>query len=294
VEIPPRKALQVGFLLFAVLALGIFAVSYMGVHVVPSMARDEVALVRLEGPILDVRGLVDTVRDYGRDSRVKALVLRVDSPGGGVVPSQELYDSLVAFKKTGKKVVTSMGTVAASGGYYVAAASDLIVANPGTLTGSIGVIMSLANVEKLLDKVGISAVTITAGKHKDMGSPFRALTPEERALLQNVMDDIHNQFIQAVADGRGRPVEEIRALADGRVFSGRQAIQAGLVDELGDLQQAIQRAGELAGIPGKPRVVEQQPPLWERLLGEPRTWFPWLPRSAASLTGPQAMYLMTF
>jgi len=294
VEIPPRKALKVGFLLFAVLALGIFAVSYLGVHVLPAMARDEVALVRLEGPIMDVRDLVDTVEHYGRDSRVKALVLRVDSPGGGVVPSQELYDALQAFKQSGKKVVTSMGTVAASGGYYVAAASDLIVANPGTLTGSIGVIMSLANVQKLMDKLGIAAVTITAGAHKDMGSPFRDLTPEERALLQQVMDDIHNQFIQAVADGRGRPVKEITALADGRVFTGRQAVDVGLVDELGDLKQAIRRAGELAGIPGKPHVVEREIPFWERMLGEPRTWFPWLPRSGGVLTGPQAMYLMTF
>jgi len=293
-EIPPRKALKVGFVLFALLALGIFIASYLGVHVASPLAHDEVALVRVEGAILDVRDTVDLVRSYQKNSRVRALVLRVDSPGGGVVASQELYDALVAFKTSGKPVVTSMGTVAASGGYYISAPSDLIMANPGTLTGSIGVIMSLANVQKLLDKLGVSAVTLKAGAHKDMGSPFRELTDEERALLQGVMDDIHDQFIQAVADGRGKGADEIRALADGRIFTGRQAVKAGLVDELGNLEQAIQRAGELAGIEGRPRVIEREVPFWERALGETRTWFPWLPRSGAGFLGPQAMYLMTY
>ncbi len=293
-EIPPRKALKVGFVLFALLALGIFIASYLGVHVASPLAHDEVALVRVEGAILDVRDTVDLVHAYRKDSRVRALILRVDSPGGGVVASQELYDALVDFKTSGKPVITSMGTVAASGGYYISAPSDLIVANPGTLTGSIGVIMSLANVQKLLEKLGVSAVTLKAGAHKDMGSPFRELTDEERALLQGVMDDIHDQFIQAVADGRGKSADEIRPLADGRIFTGRQAVKAGLVDELGDLEQAIKRAGELAGIEGRPRVIEREVPFWERALGETRTWFPWLPRSGAGFMGPQAMYLMTY
>jgi protease-4 len=294
VEVPPRKALKVGFVLFGLLALGIFIASYLGVHVASPLAHDEVALVRVEGAILDVRDTVDQVRAYRKDSRVRALVLRVDSPGGGVVASQELYDALVDFKTSGKPVITSMGTVAASGGYYISAPSNLIVANPGTLTGSIGVIMSLANVQKLMDKLGVSAVTLKAGAHKDMGSPFRELTDEERALLQGVMDDIHDQFIQAVADGRGKSADEIRAVADGRIFTGRQAVTAGLVDELGDLEKAIQRAGELAGIQGRPRVIEREVPFWERALGETRTWFPWLPRSGAGFLGPQAMYLMTY
>jgi protease-4 len=293
VEIPPRKALKVGFVLFAVLALGIFVASYLGVHVLPAAGRDAVALVRVEGPILDVRELVDAVRGYAKDTRVRALVLRVDSPGGGVVASQELHDALVAFQESGKKLVTSMGTVAASGGYYVAAPSDLIVANPGTLTGSIGVIMSLANVERLMDKVGVSAVTIKAGRHKDIGSPFRELTDEERALLQGVMDDIHDQFIEAVAEGRDRPEAEIREIADGRVFTGQQAMKVGLVDEMGDLERAIDRAGELAGIQGRPRVIETHHPVWERMLGEAKSWLPWLP-GAGALVGPQPMYLMTF
>jgi protease-4 len=292
-EIAPRKALKVGFLLFAVLAVGIFIASYLGVHVASPLAHDRVALMRVEGPILDTTELVKTVRAYRKDSRLRALVVRVDSPGGGVVASQELYRALLSFKESGKPLVTSMGTVAASGGYYVAAPSDLIVANPGTLTGSIGVIMSLTNLEGLLDKLGVSAITIKAGKHKDIGSPFREMTDEDRAILQGVMDDIHAQFIDAVAEGRGRPVAEIQALADGRVFTGRQALDVGLVDELGDLERAIQRAGELAGIEGRPQVIEYEPPVWERMFGEVRSWFPWVPRTASGPMGLQAMYLMT-
>lgn len=292
-EIAPRKALKVGFLLFALLALGIFAASYLGVHVASPLARDRVALVRVEGPILDVTDLIERVRAYRKDSGVRALVLRVDSPGGGVVASQELYDALLDFKESGKPLITSMGTVAASGGYYVAAPSDLILANPGTLTGSIGVIMSLANVQQLLDKLGVRAITIKAGEHKDLGSPFRELSDEERALLQGVMDNIHTQFIEAVAEGRGRPADEVRPLADGRIFTGEQAVEVGLVDELGDLERAIRRAGELAGIEGRPQVIEYERPVWQRLVGEARSLFPWLP-AAAGPVGPQAMYLMSF
>lgn len=291
-DAPPRKALKVGFALFIAAGLVLFVMSYIGVYVFAPGGGERVGLVRLEGPILDARELVDTIRSFQKDDAVRALVLRVDSPGGGVVPSQEIHDAVAAFKASGKSVVTSMGTVAASGGYYAAVPSDLIVANPGTLTGSIGVIMSLTNLQELMGKVGVSNITIKAGKNKDIGSPFRPMTAEERELLQGLMDDIHSQFIEAVANGRGRPVDEIRPLADGRVFTGRQAVELGLVDELGNLQEAIKRAGELAGIEGTPRVVERRKSPLERLFGEVRSLIPWPTAGPGGLTGMRALYLM--
>jgi len=160
-------------------------------------------------------------------------------------------------RKDGRlKVVASMGNLAASGGYYIAVATDKIVANPGTLTGSIGVIMELANVQGLLEKVGVQSVVIKSGRYKDLASPFRAMSAEDRALLQSVLDDVHDQFIRAVATGRALKVDQVRDLADGRIFTGRQARTAKLVDELGDLQDSIKLAARLVGIEGEPRVVE--------------------------------------
>jgi protease-4 len=173
-----------------------------------------------------------------------------------VVPSQEIYQEVRSIREKGKKVVVSMGSVAASGGYYIAAASDKIVANPGTLTGSIGVIMELANVEGLLQKIGVQSVVIKSGRHKDIASPFRKMTPEERELIQKVLDDVHDQFIDAVAEGRSMQPSEVRALADGRIFTGRQAKEKGLVDELGGLQDAVRIAGEMIGARGEPKLVE--------------------------------------
>jgi len=292
VDVPAGKALKVGFSLFVALSLTVFAASYLGVHSLFPLDSDRVALVRVEGPILDAAQTVETIRAYQRNGRVRAMVLRVDSPGGGVVPSQEIHDAVADFVASGKKVVVSMGNVAASGGYYISAPSNLIIANPGTLTGSIGVIMSLANFQLLLDKIGVSNITIKAGANKDIGSPFRPMKDAERALLQEVMDDIHNQFIEAVAKGRGRSEAEIRPLADGRIYSGRQALAVGLVDELGNLEAAIRRAGELAGISGRPKIIEHRQPAWERFTGEMQSALPWIPGGIGSHTGIRAMYLM--
>jgi protease-4 len=174
-----------------------------------------------------------------------------------VVPSQEIYDAVQRVRnKNNKAVIASMGTVAASGGYYIAAATDRIMANPGTLTGSIGVIMETANVEGLLKKIGVEGIVVKSGKFKDVGSPLRKMTGEEQALLQAVMDDVHQQFIEAVAEGRALEPSTVQALADGRIFTGRQAKEARLVDELGNLDDAIQLAADLAGIEGEPKVVE--------------------------------------
>jgi len=219
--------------------------------------EDRIALVRIEGVILDAQSTVTELKRFGENPTIKAIVLRIDSPGGGVVPSQEIYDAVQRVRsKHNKAVIASMGTVAASGGYYIAAATDRILANPGTLTGSIGVIMETANVEGLLKKIGVEGIVVKSGKFKDVGSPLRKMSEEEQALLQAVMDDVHRQFIDAVAEGRSMEVGAVQALADGRIFTGRQAKEAKLVDELGNLEDAIQLAADLAGIEGEPKVVE--------------------------------------
>jgi signal peptide peptidase SppA, 36K type len=220
-------------------------------------SEERIALVRVEGVILDAQQTIGELKRYGDNPLVKAIVVRIDSPGGGVVPSQEIHDAVKRIReKQSKLIIASMGTVAASGGYYIAAATDRIVANPGTLTGSIGVIMELANVEGLMKKIGVESVVVKSGAHKDLGSPFRAMSLEDRTILQNVMDDVHSQFIEAVASGRSLDVKTVRALADGRIFTGRQAKAAKLVDELGDLNDAIKLAADMAGLEGEPRVVE--------------------------------------
>jgi len=218
---------------------------------------DRIALIRVEGVILDSQTTIEELKRFSENPSVKAIVIRIDSPGGGVVPSQEIYDAVKRIRsKNNKAVIASMGSVAASGGYYIAAATDRIVANPGTLTGSIGVIMETANVEGLLQKIGVEGVVIKSGKYKDVGSPLRKMSADERGLLQAVMDDVHKQFIEAVAEGRSLELRAAQALADGRIFTGRQAKEAKLVDELGDLEDAIQLAAEVVGIEGEPKVVE--------------------------------------
>jgi protease-4 len=218
---------------------------------------EKVAVVRVEGPILDSKNTIEDLKDYVTNQSVKAIILRVDSPGGAVAPSQEIYEE-VRKAAAKKKVVVSMGSVAASGGYYISAPASRIVANPGTLTGSIGVIMEIPNLEGLLNKVGVKTEVIKSGEHKDIASVFRGIGKEERAILQDVLDDVHEQFIDAVAEGRKMQPEKVRKIADGRVFTGRQAVKAGLVDELGNLEDAIKTAAKLAGISGEPGVIDKK------------------------------------
>ncbi len=245
--------------LFWVLAAGLGAMVFLNV-LFPDLdlsSGDRIAVIRIEGVIMDSQVTVGELKRFSENPSVKAIVLRIDSPGGGVVPSQEIYDAVRQVRsKTSKTVITSMGNVAASGGYYIAAATDRIVANPGTLTGSIGVIMETANVEGLLQKIGVEGVVIKSGKFKDVGSPLRKMSEEERGLMQAVMDDVHKQFIEAVAEGRAMELAEAQAVADGRIFTGRQAKEAKLVDELGNLDDAIQLAADVVGIEGEPKVVE--------------------------------------
>lgn len=215
---------------------------------------DTVVVVKLEGIITDPTEVTEQLRELEDNANVKAVVLRIDSPGGSVGPSQEIYSAVKRLRKV-KPVVASMGAMAASGGFYAAMAANKIVANPGTITGSIGVIVEFINAEELLTKIGLKGRVIKSGKFKDTGSPFRGMTPEEEALLQDVINDVNSQFVTAVADGRGLKVEEVTRIADGRVFSGAQAKTLKLIDELGDLTDAIILSAKLAGIVGKPNVV---------------------------------------
>ncbi len=248
-----KKILIFFLIIFAVIALLSLMLTFS--DKVP--LGEKVALVKVTGVILDSASVIEELKEYAKDSSVKAIVLRVDSPGGAVAPSQEIHEEIIKVKQN-KKVIVSMGTVAASGGYYISAPADKIVANAGTLTGSIGVIMELPNFEGLMKKIGVETQIVKSGRHKDMASVFRSLTPEEKQILQTVLDDVHNQFIKAVSEGRGIKFEEIKNIADGRIFTGRMAKDIGLVDELGNLQDAIMLAGKLTGIKGEPKVVTKK------------------------------------
>jgi len=242
---------------FAVIFVLIVILSLMITFTHKVQLGEKVALVRVTGVILDSTDIIDELREYEKNSSIKAVVLRIDSPGGAVAPSQEIYEEILKIKEN-KKIIVSMGTVAASGGYYIAAPADKIVANAGTLTGSIGVIMEIPNISGLMQKIGVETQVIKSGEHKDIASMFKSLKPEEKQILQNVLDDVHNQFIMAVSEGRKMKFEEIKKLADGRIFTGRMAKELGLVDELGNLQDAIMLAGKLTGIKGEPQVIQKK------------------------------------
>lgn len=214
-----------------------------------------VAIVVLEGIIVDGDATVRELREHMDNPAVRAVVLRVNSPGGVVGPTQEIFSAVQRVRKAGKPVVASLAAVAASGGYYVATAADRIYANPGTLTGSIGVVMQMANLEGLLKKVGVEYVVVKAGAYKDVGSFARSMSPEERRILQALLDDVYGQFVGAVAEGRGLDRGTVLGLADGRIYSGQQARALKMVDELGGLHEAIEGAARLAGLPARPKLL---------------------------------------
>lgn len=216
--------------------------------------KEGVGLVEVKGMILDSKETNRQLRYFLKQDSVKAVVLRVDSPGGIVAPSQEIYAEVKKFAAR-KKIIVSMGSLAASGGYYISAPATMIYANPGTITASIGVILKLSNIESLMDKIGIKSHTLKTGKYKDSGSPVRQFSAEDRAMLQSVIDNTHQQFVRAVAEGRRLPIEDVRKIADGRILSGEQAKDHKLVDRLGTLQDAIEEAGRLAGISGDPELL---------------------------------------
>lgn len=268
-----------GGLLLFVLCLGALAM-YFSASNGPSfsLSNNQVAVLDLEGIILDSKGFVQELEVFGKAGGVRAVVLRINSPGGGVAAAQEIYEAVQRFRaETGKKVVVSMASVAASGGYYVACGSDRIFANPGSITGSIGVIAEWYNYGELLQWAKLQDIVFKSGEFKDTGSPTRPLTDAEKEYFQNLIDNMYGQFVAAVAANRNMSEDDVRKLADGRVFTGQQAKDNGLIDELGALEDAVISAGKLAGIVGKPRTVS--PPkrkitLLDLLLGDVRSVLP--------------------
>ncbi len=231
---------------------------------------EKVGVVEINGVIIESRQILQQLKTFRESAGIKAVVVRINSPGGAVGPSQEIYREIAKTIEK-KKVVASLASVAASGGYYIASAANDIVANPGTITGSIGVIMSYTNLEELFEKLGLSPVVIKSGQYKDIASPMRTMKPDEKEILQAFAEDIHRQFVEDVAAGRDISVEEVSRLADGRIYTGSRARELGLIDRFGNLEDAIDLAGQLGGIEGK--VTAVYPPkkdkfsLLELLLG---------------------------
>lgn len=230
---------------------------------------EKIAIIDIRGPIMGSESIIEQLHKYRNNGSVKAILLRIDSPGGAVGPVQEIYTEILKLQKP---VFTSMGSVAASGGYYIAAASDWIFANPGTITGSIGVIMQFVNANKLSEKIGVEMEIVKSGKYKATGSPTKEFTQDERMVLQSAIDDVHSQFVDAVLNGReraGLTQEAISEITDGRIFSGKQALENKLIDQLGNLRDAISYTAKQAGIEGSPKIVREEPrrSLLDRLLG---------------------------
>jgi len=260
-----RRDLVIGFIIFVAFAgfvflsvVALIGLGTEGAFEFPSLGK-RIAIIDVTGPIYSSANVVRQIKKYTDDGSVPAIVIRVDSPGGGVAASQEIYSQLLKARAEGKVIVVSMGSVAASGGLYVAMAADTVVANPGTLTGSIGVIIEFPTLEKLADKIGVSYQVVKSGDLKNTGSMWHTATKEEIDHLQSVIDDTYEQFIEAVALGRGMEIEEIRPLADGRIYTGRQALAVNLVDELGDFDDALDLAAEMVGMDIPPRTVKEVP-----------------------------------
>jgi len=217
----------------------------------------KVAIIDLHGVIGNSADIVRQLKKYTKDGSVPVIVIHIDSPGGGAAPSQEIYEEVRKAKEKGKKIVAAMGSVGASGGYYVACAADTIIANPGTLTGSIGVIFQFPVAEELFKKIGLRFEVVKRGEFKDVGSFNRRMTKEERKLLQSVINDTYDQFVEVLVENRELSKEEVLKIADGSIFTGRQAKKLGLIDELGTLEDAITIAGEMAGIEGPPKTIKE-------------------------------------
>jgi len=210
--------------------------------------NSKIAIVRVQGVITSSKAVLKEMDGYRKNPTVKGIVLRVNTVGGGVAPSQEIHEAVKRMQKAGKKVVVSMGSIAASGGYYISCGADKIFANPGTLTGSIGVIMEFPNVQELMKTVGVKSAVVKSGKFKDIGSPVRPMTVEEKGILQGVIDDVYDQFISTISEDRHMDKNDVRVISDGRIFSGRKAKELGLVDEIGSIQESIEAAAKLCNI----------------------------------------------
>ncbi len=268
----------VGVLLFIGFGMTMFFLAFLGLFERGETTTysegghgERIAVIELNGDITTADETVRQFKKYRDDSSIRGILFRVNSPGGGVVASQEIYDEVKKTLAAGKPVVVSMGALAASGGYYVSCGATRIVANPGTLTGSIGVISQFMEIDTLLHKLGISSNTIKSGKLKDAGTPFRPMTEDDKRYFQKLMDDVHRQFIAAVERERHLEHDSVVAYADGRVFTGEEAVRLGLVDTLGSYEDAIAIAARAAKISGEPTLVKERkrkPSLFDLVFGE--------------------------
>jgi len=253
---PPlaKKLLFLALILFALVGISSITSEW-----VQQGTKNRIGIVDITGLISDSQYIVNQVKKFRQDKRIRGIILRIDSPGGAVGPSQEIYDEVLKTRESGKTIYASMGALAASGGYYIASAAEKIFANPGTLTGSIGVIMVFSNAKGLMEKIGLQPEIVKAGEYKDIGSPARAMTQKERNLLQSVVTDVHQQFIEAVASGRDISIAEVTKIADGRILTGRQAYSLNLVDQMGGLQVSIDQLAHKVGIIGSPKIIRETP-----------------------------------
>ncbi len=241
---------------FFIFALTLFLPSTSDLEL--SGGKDKVACVELTGPIFNSKDIVNQLKKYQKNKSIDAIVFRIESPGGTIGASQEIYEEVKKIRDSGKIIVASMGNIAASGGYYVACGANKIVANPGTITGSIGVIIEFLNIRELADKLGLKFEIIKSGKFKDTGNPYRELTPEERKYFQKVIDDSFQQFVETVHKERGIDKESLLSIADGRIFTGKQAKELRLIDELGSYEDAISLAIKLSGISEDAKIIKEK------------------------------------
>lgn len=289
---PIMFSMLVMFGIGAIVIISVAALFYLGKRDATFRFGEQVGVIEITGVITDPKETLTQLKEFRNNKDVKAIVLRINSPGGGVGPSQEIYEEVRKTSRV-KKIVASMGAIAASGGYYVASAADHIMASPGSITGSIGVIMEFANFQELFKKIGVSAFVLKSGEYKDIGFPLRKMTPQEKALLQAFIDNVHQQFVAAVAQGRKISKEKIQAIADGRILSGEQAKVLGLLDSLGNFEDAIAMAANLGGIKGEPSVVyakKRKFSLLQYLLGS-STWTGVLDQITASALHLGYLYL---
>ena len=254
-----KSPLAKRLLFLALILLALVGISSITSEWVQQGTKNRIGIVDITGLITDSQYITNQVKKFRQDKRIRGIILRIDSPGGAVGPSQEIYDEVLKTRESGKTIYASMGALAASGGYYIASAAEKIFANPGTLTGSIGVIMAFSNAKGLMEKIGLQPEIVKAGEYKDIGSPARAMTQKERNLLQSVVTDVHQQFIEAVASGRDISVAEVTKIADGRILTGRQAYSLNLVDQIGGLQVSIDQLAHEVGIIGSPKIIKETP-----------------------------------
>ena len=271
-----RRDLLFGIVLLSAVAIVVIGAFLMVVSVAMNtvhVSEKSVGLIEITGAIMSPKYSVEKLESYISNKNIPAIVIRLNTPGGGISATQEIYETVKKARSAGKIIIASMGAVAASGGYYIAAGCDTVLATPGTVTGSIGVIATIPDLSDLYQKIGIDFNVIKAGEYKDMGSSSRKMTEKEKELFNSLISDHHEQFIYAVSEGRNIDLDDVRDISDGRVFTGRQALDIGLVDILGTYQDAIDLAGTLVGIGKNPPVVKETQKYFREIFSDGITSF---------------------